>query len=142
MIKLIKILKESLNLKAGNIYPDVDLTLSPINMGGKTYTINNINGEEIGAVVVKDIDGVKNVIYSIFISPEYRNKHYALPVYVNLAKMLGSICSGEYREDGTSTSFVSEDADKIWKRLKEIYPIEKIKIQGNKFRYCLNSKKL
>lgn len=141
-MKLINILKESLNLRAGNIYPDVDLIPSSINMGGKTYTINNTDGEEIGAVVIRDIDEVTNVIYSIFISPEYRNKHYALPVYVNLAKMLGSICSGEYREDGTPTSFVSKDANKIWERLKEIYPIEKIKIQGNKFRYCLNSKKL
>ena len=141
-MKLIDILKESLNLKAGNVYPDITLTPSSTDMGGKTYEIKNKDEEEIGVIVVKDIDGIKNIIYSIFILPEYRGKHYALPVYVNLAKMLGSVCSGEYREDGTPTSFVSEDADKVWTRLKEIYPIEKIKIQGNKFRYCLNSKKL
>lgn len=141
MIKLINLLKESLNLKAGSVYPDVTLTPSSVNMGGKTYDIKNKNGEKIGAVVVRDIDETKNVIHSIFILPEYRGKNYAVPIYVKLAEMFGSICSGEYKEDGTLTSFVSDDADKVWKRLKEIYPIEKIKIQGNKFRYCLKIKK-
>ena len=138
---------KSTNLKLGGTYPDVHL--EP--MGKKSLAflggdigfdiINKVNNEEIGAVIIREIDGVKNVIHSIFINPEFRGKSFGISTYIKLAQTLGFICSGEYRNDVNLTSFVSKDADKIWKRLSEIYTLEKLPIQGNRFRFCLNGEK-
>jgi hypothetical protein len=140
-------INENLNLKAGKVYDEVKL--EPLNnkelkmLGGDFgYNIFNVKNAEIGTVILKNIDGVKNVIYSIFILPEHRNKSYAIPTYVKLAENLGYVCSGEYLNDGSTTKFVSADANNVWMRLNEIFRIDKIKIQGNKFRYCLKKENL
>jgi hypothetical protein len=146
MIKLIKLLKENLNLKAGRTYPEIELI--PFNelqkewAGDGFHIIDKKTSDKIGAVVIRTIDGVNNVIHTIFIDPKFRGKSFAVPTYVELAKTLGNICSGEFREDGTPTSFVSKEANNVWDRLNEIFKIEKIPIQGNKFRYCLKKENL
>lgn len=137
MIKLNDILKENLNLKSGRVYPEVTLELSN-RMFPNTYEIFNEKKDRIGAVHIRDIDGISNVVSSIYIGEEYRGQNYAIPTYVKLAEMLGSVCSGEYRNDGSTTSFVSKEADNVWKRLNEIFKVKKISIQGDKFRYCLD----
>jgi len=140
-MKLINILKESLNLKAGIIYPEISLN-KVTDKVFNGYEILNKKGEEIGVVQVENIDGINNVIYAIFIEEQYRGKNYAIPTYVKLAKILGTIHSGEYNNDETPTRFVSNEANNIWKRLKEIFKVEKVPIQGNKFRYSLNKKNI
>lgn len=141
MIKLFNLLKETLNLKAGRIYPDVKLIPSKVIENGYEI-INSKSLDEIGIVVLKNIDGIDNVVHSIFINPEFRNQSYAIPTYVKLAKEFGTVCSGEFREDGTPTSFVSKEANNVWNRLNELFKIEKIPIQGNKFRYCLKKENI
>lgn len=124
-------------------YPEVHLIENNHKLLPKqTYEIHNSEGEQIGAVVVSDIDETKNVIYSIDIDEEFRGKSYAVPTYVNLALKYGYICSGEYRNDGSLTNFVSPDADNVWKRLQQLFKVDKVPIQGDKFRYCLNSKNI
>jgi len=141
MIKLLNLLKETLNLKAGRTYPEIELI--PSKTFEKGYKIiNPKSSDEIGVIVLKNIDGIDNVVYSIFINPEFRNQSYAVPVYVKLAQKLGTICSGEFRKDGTPTSFVSEEANNVWKRLNELFKVEKIPIQGDKFRYCLKKENI
>lgn len=136
------------NIKLGKIYPDIDLipmkkiSLDFLGADNGFNIIDKQNDKKIGSVALRNIDGVENVIHSIFIVPEFRGKSFAVPTYIKLAQMLGFVCSGEYRSDGSLTSFVSKDADKVWERLKEVYNIEKIPIQGNKFRYCLRKEKL
>jgi len=142
MIKLINLLESNLNLKAGKIYPKVILELDPKSPFNRTYNILNDKKQEIGNIVFKNIDGVDNVVYSIYIEEKFRGQSYAIPIYVEATKILGNICSGEYNKDGTPTRFVSKEADNIWQRLKEIYLVNKIPIQGNKFRYCLDKKNL
>ena len=141
MIKLLNLLKENLNLKAGSVYPEI--SLQPSKTVDSGYEIIDTNSsDEIGVVVLKSIDGVDNVIYSIFIKPEHRNKSYAIPTYVELAKKFGIVCSGEFKKDGTPTSFVSKEANNVWIRLNQIFELEKIPIQGDKFRYCLKRENL
>ncbi len=145
MIKLSDIL-ENLNLKAGGIYPEVELVSYDGRfrklMGDGFTIIDKKSSNKIGAVSIKNIDGIKNIVYSIYIDEEFRGKSFAVPTYVELAKILGSVCSGEFREDGTPTSFVSNEAINVWKRLNEIFKIEKIPIQGDKFRYCLKKENI
>jgi hypothetical protein len=146
MIKLIDILLKENLIKGGKTYPEIELVpfseLERKYAGNGFYVMDKKTSDEIGAVVIRNIDEVDNVVDSIFINPEFRNKSYAVPIYVELAKVFGSICSGEFREDGTLTSFVSEEANIVWKRLNEIFKVEKIPIQGNKFRYCLKKENL
>lgn len=136
------------NKKLGKIYPDINLEpmkkLSLQFLGGDIGfdIMDAVNNEEIGVVVLKEIDDVENVIYSIFIAPEFRGRSFAIPTYIKLAEILGFVCSGEYRNNGDLTSFVSKDADKVWKRLNEYFKLEKIPIQGDKFRYCLKKENL
>jgi hypothetical protein len=141
MIKLSNLLKETLNLKAGRIYPEVELIPSKTIKNGYEI-IDPKSSNEIGVIVLKKIDGIDNVVYSIFINPEFRNQSYAVPVYVKLTQKLGTICSGEFKKDGTPTSFVSKEANNVWKRLNELFTVEKIPIQGDKFRYCLKKENL
>jgi len=138
MIKLNDILKENLNLKSGKIYPEITLNPSNNKLFPNTYEIINEKGDNVGAVQIRNIDGVNNVVNSIHIGEEYRGQNYAIPTYVKLVEILGSVCSGEYRNDGSPTSFVSKEADNVWKRLNEIFEVKKIPIQGDKFRYCLD----
>ena len=138
MIKLTDILKENLNLKSGKVYPEITLNPSNNKLFPNTYEIINEKGDNVGAVQIRNIDGINNVVNSIHIGEEYRGQSYAIPTYVKLVEMLGSVCSGEYRNDGSPTSFVSKEADNVWKRLNEIFEIKKIPIQGDKFRYCLD----
>jgi len=140
-MKLVDILKESLNLKAGMTYPEISLN-KVTDKAFNGYEILNEKGEEIGAVQVEDIDGISNVIHAIFILEQHRGKNYAVPIYVKLAEMLGTIHSGEYNNDETPTRFVSNEANNVWKRLKEIFKVEKVPIQGDKFRYSLTKKNL
>lgn len=146
MIKLLDLLKESLNVKTGKIYPEVELV--PFNelqrewVGDGFNIVDKKTSDKIGAVAIKNIDGVDNVVYSISIKSEFRGQSFAIPTYVKLAEILGSVCSGEFRGDGTRTSFVSKEANDVWKRLNEIFKIEKIPIQGDKFRYCLKKENL
>lgn len=146
MIKLINLLKENLNLKAGKTYPEIELIsfneFQKEHIGNGFHIIDKKTSDEVGAVVIRTIDDIENVIHTIFINPEFRNQSYAVPTYVELAKKLGSICSGEFREDGTPTSFVSKEANNVWKRLNEIFKLEKIPIQGNKFRFCLKQENI
>ena len=140
-------INESLNIRGGKIYHEVkleSLSNTELKMLGGDFGFNILNNkkDEIGTVILKNIDGIKNVIYSIYILPEYRAKSYAVPTYVKLAEHLGYVCSGEYRNDGSATKFVSDDANKIWMRLNDIFKIDKIEIQGNKFRYCLKKENL
>ncbi len=146
-MKLISILLES--LPGG--YPEVEL--DPFNDLEREYAgegfhivdkkVQGIQGTgRIGAVALRNIDGVDNVVNGIFIEPEFRGKSYAVPTYVKLADKLGSVCSGEFREDGNKTSFVSSEASNVWKRLNSLFKIEKVPIQGDKFRYCLKKENI
>lgn len=142
-----KLLEMLLELsKLGSSYPEVELV--PFSDVEKKYSGNGFNivekktSNDIGAVVIKDIDGVDNVVHTIFIDPEFRGKSYAVPTYIKLAETLGSVCSGEFREDGKPTSFVSSEASNVWKRLNSLFEVEKITIQGDKFRYCLKKENL
>jgi len=145
MIKLSDIL-ENLNLKASRVYPEVELVPYDDSfrklMGDGFVIIDKKSSNKIGAVSIRNIDGINNVVYSIHIHDEFRGKSFAVSTYVELAKILGSVCSGEFRENGTPTSFVSNEANNVWKRLNEIFKIEKIPIQGDKFRYCLKKENI
>ena len=144
MIKLMDILLES--SKLGSSYPEVEL--DPFNDLQKEYAgdgfhiVDKKTSSRVGGVVIRNIDGVDNVVHVIFIEPKFRGKSYAVPTYVKLAETLGSVCSGEFKEDGTPTSFVSSEANSVWKRLNSLFEVEKIPIQGDKFRYCLKKENL
>jgi hypothetical protein len=129
---------QSLNLKAGKVYPEVEIIQPyPIETPYLYHALNGL-GDHICSIVIEDKDGIQNVIDTIYIEPEYRNMGYAVPIYWALAKTLGFICSGEFREDDTPTSFVSPSAQKVWKRLSELAPLEKVEIRGGKkYRLCL-----
>ena len=135
-------LVESLNLKSGSVYSDIELRSE------NHTTLGNIDGifvgdDKIGVVQLKNIDGISNVISSIFIKPEYRGKSYAIPTYVALAMKYGNVYSGEYNIDGSKTSFISDEADKVWDRLNNIFDIDKVEIEnGRKFRYKLDKTKI
>lgn len=98
-----------------------------------------VGGKEIGAILVEEIDGVKNVVKSVFIKEELRGKGIGTALYEKLALENGEIVSGEFRNDMKKTSFVSDSARALWDKLSKKYQLEKIKIEGDKFRYRLTS---
>ena len=64
MIKLTDILKENLNLKSGKVYPEITLNPSNNKLFPNTYEIINEKGDNVGAVQIRNIDGVNNVVNS------------------------------------------------------------------------------
>lgn len=140
--KISQSIKESrsLNLKAGKIYAEIKIHQPDPENVPYLYEAINKNGELICTIVIEEKDGVQNVIHSIYMEERHRNQGYAIPVYWSLAETIGSLCSGEFREDGTPTSFVSPSAYKVWKRLGEITELEKIETQNGKYRLCLKVK--
>jgi hypothetical protein len=117
----------SLNLKAGKVYPKVKIIQPDLIETPYLYHALNGLGAHICSIVIDDKKDSQNIIHTIYMEPEYRGMGYAVPIYWTLAEKIGSICSGEFRPDGTPTSFVSPSAHKVWKRLGEITKLEKIK---------------
>jgi hypothetical protein len=96
-----------------------------------------INGKEVGGIVVETIDGLPNVVSSISISEENKRKGYAKAAYLKYVIENGEILSGQFKDIDKPSSFLSEDAKKLWDSLKKEYNVEIVE-QYNYKRYKLS----
>ena len=95
------------------------------------------NGKEVGAILLETIDGVKNVVSSVFVNENKRKEGIAKKAYLVSAIENGDIKSGEFREDMSKNSFVSNEARLLWESLNKQFNLKKISIEKGKFRYSL-----
>jgi hypothetical protein len=107
--------------------------------GIKTITLN---GEDVGAINIQQIDDENNVVSAVFIQEGQRRKNIAKKAYIIAALENGDIKSGEIKNDMSKTSFVSNEARKLWESLGKDFNLDKIKIDGNKFRYSLTKESI
>lgn len=99
-----------------------------------------VNGEQVGSFIVENIDGLDNVVRSIAINKEFRNKGYAKATYLKYVLENGEILSGEFKDENDEVnSYFSEDAKKLWDSLKRDYNVEIIEAYNYK-RYKLTLK--
>ncbi len=98
------------------------------------------NGEEVGALQTTEIDDDKNAVKGVFVIPENRKRGVAKKAYILSAIINGDIKSGEFSDEKSKSSFMSNEAAMLWKSLSNAFDVKKVPIAGSggkKFRYSL-----
>ena len=98
------------------------------------------NGEEVGALQTTEIDDDKNAVRGVAVIPENRKRGVAKKAYILSAIINGDIKSGEFSDEKSKSSFMSNEAAMLWKSLLNAFDVKKVPIAasgGKKFRYSL-----
>jgi hypothetical protein len=106
-------------------------------MMGPDFRHIKVKEKYVGGIDVTNIDGDDNVVRVVHIQPGDRNNGFAKKSYIAYALDKGDIKSGEQRNSGDKSSFFSNDAKNLWNSLAKHFKIDKLPIQGDKFRFVL-----